>query len=241
MKKILVLLCALGLAVSALAEPVAPAASQAVESLVEGGYITPAAATAAPVPELPPLREDPMLQQVVEIAHRIDMLAENDRFMKHNVAVQDEVIEAVSYGDHARPVRAFHLAGQQLIDVMFSGVPAEQRPDFTRPELLHDLVNELPEMLWASQPAERIPVLGTLARYKIFALPGAKGCGIYVLQYKEGAPVLVTWYASNDCVNAAAWFMPDKALAAAADAAAVSAWFAAFGLPAAAFEEVPLT
>lgn len=240
MKKILILLCALGMTLSALAEPSVPAASEAVASLVEGGYVLPAE-TAAPAPELPPLREDPILLHAVEIAHRIDMLAENDRFMQLNMPLQHDVIEAVSYGDHARPVRAFHLAGRQLIDVMFDGVPVDQRPDFTRQELLHDLVNELPEVFWASQPAERIPVLGMLARYKIFALPGATGCGIYVLQYTDGAPVLVTWYAANDCVSAAAWFMPDQTLAEAADAAAVSAWFAGFGLPAVGFEEVPLT
>lgn len=241
MKKILILLCALGMTLSALADPAVPAASEAVASLVEGGYIIPAAEPTAPAPALPPLREDPILLHAVEIAHRIDMLAENDRFMQLNKPLPHDVIEAVSYGDHTRPVRAFHLAGRQLIDVMFDGVPVDQRPDFTRPELLHDLVNELPEVFWASQPAERIPVLGMLSRYKIFALPGAAGCGIYVLQYTDGAPVLVTWYAANDCVSAAAWFMPDQTLAEAADAAAVSAWFAGFGLPAAAFEEVPLT
>ena len=211
----------------------------AADSVVEGGYQAPA----VPTPEPPPLRDDPMIQNVVEIAGRIDILAESELFMSYYSygMVDEKQVEAVSYGDHTRPVRAFHLDGQTLIAGLYAGADAADMLDFTRPELLRDLVNELPEILWGRREDTELSVLALLARYKVFALEGAQGCGLYILLYEEGAPVLVTWTAQNDCVSAAAFFMPDETLAAVDDAQDVSDWFASAGMPVVTFEEVPLT
>ena len=247
MKWVLMLLCAMLLVVPALAEEAAPTPSPSpaatYDSVVEGGYTAPATPTPVPTPEPPPLRDDPMLQHVVEIAHRIDILAENERFMSYHTygMVTEEQIEAVSYGDHTRPAQAFHLPGQTLIDALYAGAAQEDMLDFTRPELLRDLVGELPEILWGRREEMELSILSLLARYKVFALEGAQGCGLFFLLYEEAAPVLVTWTAERDCVDVAAFFMPDAGLAAVTDAQGMSAWFAAAGMPEVAFEEVPLT
>ncbi len=218
----------------------APAATPVPEtdSIVEG-YAT---ATPVPTPELPPLRDDPMLQHVVEIAHRIDLLAESKLFIPYTAGrVEKELIDAVSSGDHSRPERVYHLDGAALIDALFAGADPAQMPDFTRPELLSDLVEELPEMLWGRREERELYLLSTLSRYKIFASEGAQGCGLFVLLYREATPVLVIWTGWNDCAKVAAFFMPDANLAAAASGEDVAAWFSGIGMPAVLFEEVPLT
>lgn len=240
MKRILTLVCALLLALPAFAEEAAPTPTS---NSVAEGYTAPATPTPAPTPELPPLRDDPMLLNVVEIAHRLDILAENDLFRSYYVAatVEESVLESVTYGDHTRPAHVYHLDGQALIDGLYAGAEPSAIPDFTRVELRRDLVGELPELLWGSRESSELYVLTLLARYKVFAQPGAEGCGLFFLVYEDASPVMVTWEAYNDCVDVAAFFMPDDNLAAAADAEDVSAWFAGMGFPVVPFEEVPLT
>lgn len=238
MKRLMILLAVL-LACCAVAgaEDAAPTATP--DSVVEGGYAT---STPTPTPELPPLRDDPMLLNIVEIAHRIDILAENERFMLYytGLSAKDAQVEAVSYGDHSRPARVFHLSGQTLIDALYAGADASQMLDFTRLELRRDLVDELPEILWGRREEAELSLLYTLARYKVFAMEGASGCGVFFLLYENAAPVVVTWIGASGCIQAAGYFMPDAALAAVTDADALSAWFAGAGMPAVAFEEVPL-
>ena len=241
-KLILVFLCALLLALPVFAEEAVATATPTPNSIAEG-YVAPATPTPAPTPELPPLRDDPMLINVVEIAHRLDILAENEMFLRYSFSavVTKEMIEGVSYGDHTRPARVYHLDGQALIAALYAGADPSQIPDFSRMELRRDLVDELPELLWGRRESVELALLSTFSRYKVFALPGAEGCGIFILLYEDASPVMVTWKAYNDCADASAFFMPDEVLAAAADAEDVSAWFAGKGLPAVAFEEVPLT
>ncbi len=210
------------------------------DSVIEG-YVA-ATPTPAPTPELPPLRDDPVLLHIVEIAHRIDILAESKLFTSYVIgdAATQEQIDRVSRGDHTRPEKVFHLDGNNLIAALFAGADPAMIPDFTRTELLDDLVGELPELLWGRREETELYLLSNYARYKIFALEGAQGCGLFVLLYKDAVPVVVTWTAYNDCMKLAAFFMPDDALAAATDAEAVAAWFASAGMPEVHFEEVPL-
>ena len=242
MKKLLVLLILVLLALPVFAEEATPTPAPKTDSIAEG-YVAPATATPAPTPELPPLRDDPMLQHVVEIAHRIDLLAESKLFRSYFVAeaVPDKTLEKVSYGDHTRPAKVYHLNGQAFIAALYQGADVSQIPDFNRVELRRDLVGELPDHFWGQRSPEEMHVLSVLSRYKVFALPGAEGCGVFVLLYQDASPVMVTWEAYNDCVDVSAFFMPDDALAAVASAEELSAWFAAFGMPEVAFEEVPLT
>lgn len=243
MKWSLLVLCALLLVVPALAEEPSPTPSATPDSVVAGGYTALETPTPVPTPEPPPLRDDPMLQNVVEIAHRIDILAENERFINYFTygSIRRDQIEKLTYGDHTRPAQAFHLSGETLIDALHAGAEPEQMLDFTRPELQWDLVNELPEILWGRQEELDLAILALLARYKVFALEGAEGCGLFLLLYDEAAPVIVTWAAQQECVCAAAFFMPDETLANASTTEDVSTWFASAGMPVVTFEEVPLT
>ena len=240
MKRWLLLLLCLVMVIPVLAET--PTASPGSGFLAEG-YVPPATPTPAPTPELPPLRDDPMLQHVVEIAHRISQLAESRLFRANymGAAVTDEVLERVAYGDHSRPALVFHMDGQQMIDALQVGVEPSQRLDFTRPELLRDLVDELPELLWGNREATERYVRSVLWRYKVFASTGAEGCGVFFLLYADATPVIVTWSAQEDCVKLSACFMPDENLAAVTDVQGMADWFNAMGMPVVTFEEVPLT
>ena len=244
MNKLLLLLLAAMLALPAFAEDAAPIAEPTpvpqTDSIVEG-YIPPAKDDSAQ--ELPPLRDDPMLQHVVEIAHRLDLLAENKLFASYYipVSIPTAAVEAVSYGDHTRPMKVYHLNGGVFIDALYAGADPALIPDFTRTELRRDLVGELPNLLWGKREETELYLLTLLARFKIFASNDAEGCGIFFLLYEDASPVMVTWEAYNGCVSVAAYFMPDAKLAAVSDTEAMSAWFASFGLPFVPFEEVPLT
>lgn len=243
MKRLMTLLLCLLLALPALAEELPTPTPAPVSDSIAEGYVAPATPTPAPTPELPPLREDPVLQNIVEIAHRIDLLSESRLFRAHYIssAVTQDMIERVAYGDHGRPARVFHLNGQQMIDALQADVEPSQQLDFTRPELLRDLVDELPELLWGIREDAERHVLTVLWRYKVFAAPGAQGCGVFFMQYEEASPVMVTWMAQDDCIKVSACFMPDDALAAVMDVQGMTDWFAAKGMPAVTFEEVPLT
>ncbi len=219
----------------------APTATPApqTDSVIEG-YAMPAP---VPTPELPPLRDDPVIANIVEIAHRIDQLAESEMYMRYlsmDEAVW-EMAEKISAGDHTQPVRAYHLSGQELIAALYAGAPAEQIPDFTRFELARDLVDELPSILWGTREDLEINLLNHFARYKIFPREGASGCGLFVLLYREAAPVVIPWVAENGVMKLSAFFMPDETLADASGAEDVAEWFAGIGMPAVRFEEVPLT
>lgn len=184
--------------------------------------------------------EDPKLPHVIEIAHRIDRLAENEDFLiAYDYSYADEeVYERVSGGDHTHPARIFHVGSDVLIDALYAGVDASQRPDFTRPELLRNLISPIADMLWGVRESSELSLLTLFARYKVFACEGQTGGGVYILLYEEATPVLVTWYAQEGAVCASAVFMPDEALQACTDAQSVSAWFAACGMPLVEFEEV---
>lgn len=243
MKRWLCIFLAMLLPACAPAETAAtPAPSGTADSIVEGGYTAPATPEPSPTPELPPLREDPMLLHAVEIAHRIDLLAENERFMNTYTygMMTREQIDAVSAGDHARPQRCFHLPGERLIEALYAGSDAAAL-DFDRCELRRDLVSELPELLLGRREEVERSLIFLLARYKVFALEGAAGCGAYFMLYGDATPVIVTWYAEEDCVSEAAFFLPDQDLTKVTSAEEMSAWFSAKGMPMVRFEEVPLT
>lgn len=248
MKRLTILLLLLGLvwACPAFAEDAVPTAqptpSPTPDSIAEG-YIAPATPTPVPTPEPPPLRDDPMLLNIVEIAHRIDILAESKLFMQAFTygQVTQEQIDAASYGSHVRPAKVYHLNGQTLIDALYAGADPSQVLDFTRPELRRDLVDELAEILWGRREQTELTLLSLLSRFKIFALEGAEGCGLFIMLYEDASPVVVSWIAEEGCVQTAAYFMPDESLANASSAEDVSAWFSSVGMPAVAFEEVPLT
>lgn len=243
MKRILPILLLLALCLTAaFAEEATPTPTPKANSVIEGGYTAPATPTPQPTPELPPLRDDPMLLNVIEIAHRIDILAKNRLFMStyDYTGLTQAQIDALSGGDHTRPKAVYHGSGDALIAALFAGVPADQVPDFTRHELLRDLVEDVPEMLWGTRESAELAVLSALARYKVFALPGAQGCGLFFLLYEDATPILVTWSAYNDAVDVAAFFLPDEALAAVSSPQDMTDWFALVGMPSIPFEEVPL-
>ncbi len=217
-----------------------PRPAKQADSVVEGGIATP---TPTPRPELPPLRDDAMVINLVEISQRIDLLAKNERFMGafNFAALADEDIARLTRGDHTRPRVVYHVSGDQLIQGLYAGQDASSMLDFTRPELLRDLVGELPEMLWGRRESAELSMLSHLARFKVFAAPEKSGCGLYMLLYEDATPIVVSWYAQQGAVEMAAFFMPIAELEAVASADDMAAWFAAQGMPEVVFEEVPLT
>lgn len=211
------------------------------DSVVEGGYTAPATPTPVPTPEPPPLRDDPLLQHAVELASRIDLLAEDDTYRLQFFGAYAETVKALSYGAHIRPSAAYELPGQALMDALNAGADADNAIDFTRYEFRSDLMNELLEVLSGRRESTELSCLMELARSKYFTLDAADGCGVMILLYEEAAPVGITWVSDGGCVCMSAFFLPDETLAAAQDASAVSAWFTGVGMPTVTFQEVPLT
>ncbi|MBQ8201693.1 MAG: hypothetical protein IJZ74_08000 [Clostridia bacterium] len=211
-------------------------------------YFAPnAVPTATPMPTPVVLPDDPFMTHAIEIAYRIELLAENNRFLWATGAygVTEEMIESVSFGEHIMPSRIFHVSGDALAQALYSGAGGNAAAtatdltlDFTRPELRRDLVESLPQMLWGVREESELYLLMILSRCKIFASPDTEGCGFFIMLYEGGAPVMLPWYAEGGAVSLAAMFLPDDELEACMTAEEVSAWFAGRGMPPVAFEEV---
>lgn len=198
-------------------------------------------ATATPRPTDAPLPADPFIANAVEIARRIDLLAESRLFMSEwdfSGATQEQ-IDAVAAGDHTNPARIFLLRGETLVETLTAGAPEGSAAiDLNRVEIRRDLVEALPDMLLSPLDEVERSLIATLSRYKVFAHSEAQSCGVLILLYADATPVLETWYADRGAVKIAAWFLPDDALADCATAEDVTAWFAGQGMPPAALEEV---
>lgn len=197
--------------------------------------------TATPRPEDAPLPEDTFLGHAVEIARRLGLMAESRVYYNYcnRSGANRERWEAVSRGDHTTPVRIFSLSGEELRMGLTNGQP-ESAPwfDLTRPELRRDIVGTLPDMMFIGMDKEDVRLIKMLARYKIYAADVPDDCGLLIMLYEEGTPIVCYWYSNAGAVSISAFFMPDDALEACATTADVSAWFAALGMPVVDFEEV---
>lgn len=197
-------------------------------------------ATRTPRPTDAPLPADPFMANAIEIARRIDLLAESELFIytwDYSGATQKQ-LEAISRGDHTNPVRVFQMTGEAMLSALSAVAPeGAVLPDLNRVELRRDLVTALPDMLLGDRTDEALSLLHLLWRYKVFA-SDAQGCGLMLMLYEDATPIALTWYADQGAVSIAACFMPDEALEGCRSAEEAAAWFAGKGLPAAAFEEV---
>jgi len=245
MKKLLVLLVTLMIAGSAGAEGIdrpaeLPSATPIPDVIAVPDGTTRPIVTATPRPADAPLPEDPFIANAVEIARRIELLAESSLFMAYwnDTEATQAQIDALTGGDHTLPECIYHLRGEVLTEALMQDLKPGMMIDLERVELRRELVEPLPEMLLMGRDQAERALISLLARYKVFAMEDAQGCGVLMMLYREAVPVLVTWYADQGAVRMAAWFLPDEGLAACQDAGAVSAWFALTGLPEVAFEEV---
>lgn len=192
--------------------------------------------TATPRPSDAPLPEDPFMSHVVELSRRIDLLAKSSVF-RYNEWLDDELTAELTAGDHTNPVRAFVLDGAKLSEALFAGMDASVRPDLTRVELRRDLVSTVPGILLTNMENDKLQIITTLQRYKVFA-SDVTGSGLIVLLYEDAVPILLTWYSDCGAVSLSASFMPDEDLVNCHNAADISEWFASSGLPEVSFEEV---
>lgn len=197
--------------------------------------------TATPRPADAPLPEDVFLGNAVEIARRLDMLTESSVYYNYcnTTGASKELWDAVSRGDHTLPSRVYSLSGEALRYGLTNGDP-DSSPwfDLTRADLRRDMVSTLPDVMYVGMDNETVSLCRSLARYKVFAADVPEGCGLLVMQYAEGTPIVLPWHTERGAVSISAFFMPDETLEACQTAEDVSAWFASLGMPVVEFEEV---
>lgn len=262
MKKILLPLLLLLLCMgAACAEEPAPAVTlsptPASEMIAQPDATRRPTQTATPRPADAPLPEDVFLGHAVEIARRLDLMAESSVYYAYcnRSGATQELWDEVSRGDHTTPSRIFSLSGERLVYGLSGGQP-ENAPwlDLTRADLRRDMTHGLPDVMYVGMKQETVSLCKTLARYKVFAydagvvLPqsmgrndvslAGDGCGLLVMLYDGGTPVVLPWHSQNGAVSISAFFMPDAALEACQSAEDVAAWFASLGMPLVTFEEV---
>ena len=244
MKKLMaLLLLALLICVAAAAEEATPtpAPTPVPDIIAQPDMTRRPMATATPRPADAPLPEDPFLGNAVEIARRLGQLADSSVFFDYcnRSGASAERWEAVTRGDHTMPARIFTLSGEELVRGLSGGDPASAPwLDLSRVELRRDLVNTIPEMMFIGMDNDDVNLIQSLGRYKVFAADRAEGCGVMVMLYEDGVPIVLVWYTDRGAVNIAAFFMPDETLEACGSAQDVSAWFASLRMPVVAFEEV---
>lgn len=245
MKKFLLMLAMLLCACVACAEAppptVTPAPTPVPDMIAQPDATRRPIETATPRPADAPLPEDTFLGHAVEIARRLGLMAESHVYYSYcnRSGATRERWEAVSRGDHTTPACIFSLSGTELISGLTGGNP-ESAPwfDLTRPELRRDIVGTLPDMMFIGMDKEDVSLIKMLARYKIYAADVPDDCGLLIMLYEEGTPIVCYWYSNAGAVSISAFFMPDEALGACATTGDVSAWFAALGMPVVHFEEV---
>jgi len=199
--------------------------------------------TATPRPADAPLPEDVFFGNAVEIARRMGMLMDSGVYYDYcNVSGATKALwDEVARGDHTMPVRVFSLTGDALRYGLTGGDP-ESSPwfDLTRADLRRDMVSTLPDMMYIGMASEKVSLCRSLARYKVFAADIPEGCGLLVMQYGEGTPIVLPWYTEGGAVSISAFFMPDEELEGCQTAEDVSKWFASLGMPVVPFEEVTI-
>ena len=246
MKKFLLILLALllcaGMACAEGAVPTAtPAPTPVPDMIVQSDATRRPIQTATPRPADAPLPEDTFLGHAVEITRRLGLMAESDVYFAYcnRSGATRARWDAVSRGDHMNPARIFSLSGSELLRGLTNGQP-ENAPwfDMSRPELRRDIVGTLPDMMFIGMDREDVSLIKMLARYKIYAADVPDDCGLLIMLYEDGTPIVCYWYSNAGAVSISAFFMPDEALEACASPDDVSAWFAALGMPVVTFEEV---
>lgn len=200
--------------------------------------------TATPRPADAPLPEDTFLGNAVEIARRLDLLAESEPFFAYcnRSGATREMWDAISRGDHTTPSRIFALDCETLLMGLTDGNP-EAAPwfDLSRVELRRDMVSTIPEMMFIGMDKEVVSCIKMLGRYKVYAPTDGSyqdGAGLLVMLYDGGTPIVLWWYANAGAVSISAFFLPSEALEACVSAEDVSAWFASLSMPLVPFEEV---
>lgn len=198
------------------------------------------AATPTPHPYDSALPEDVFMANAIEIARRIDLLADNELFIWNFASTLNEaVLDKVSAGDHTWPKVVYALDGHAFWEAMYAGAPEGSAVlDLTRPEIRRDLVWPLSHMLLGQRAADEMSLIHLLSRYKVFACERGDAFGAMFLLYDNAVPILLAWYADAGAVAITASFLPDDALNACASAEEISAWMMTRGLPWVAVEEV---
>lgn len=196
--------------------------------------------TATPRPADAPLPADPFLGHAVEIARRLDLLADSGVFYTYcnRSGASPEVWDFVSRGDHTTPAHIYTLSGETLMLGLTGGDPSDTPWfDLSRTPLRRDIVATLPDMMFVGMDKEVVSCIRMLARYKIFASDMPDDCGLMVMLYDDGTPIVLHWYSERGAVSISAYFVPDAALEACASAEDVAAWFAGLNMPLVTFEE----
>ncbi len=244
MKKMLLpLMLMLLLASAALAESPTPTPTATpVPDLIAQPDATPRPiTTATPRPADAPLPEDVFIGHAIELARRVDMLAESSVYFTYNnlANVSEECWELVSRGDHTTPSRIFSLSGEALHQVLTGG--DEQSAtwfDLSRPELRRDMVHALISMMQMKLDSDAHMATSFLARAKVFVWDGPDSCGFLVLLYEDAVPAVISWYSDQGALQMSAYLLPDEALEACVSAEDVAAWFESWNMPRVTFEEV---
>lgn len=235
------LLCAGAACAENAAPTVTPSPTPVPEMIAQPDVTRRPIQTATPRPADAPLPEDSFLGNAVEIARRLDLLAESSVYFEYcnRSNATQERWDAVTRGDHTTPSRVFSLSGETLLMGLTGGNPASSPWfDLSRPELRRDMVGTLPDMMFIGMDTEDVRLIKMLARYKVFASDMEDSCGLLVMLYDGGTPIVLYWYADQGAVSISAFFMPDEVLEACGSAEDVSAWFARMNMPVVAFEEV---
>lgn len=196
--------------------------------------------TPTPHPYGSALPEDVFMANAIEIARRIDLLADNEMFMWNFASGVDEaVVDKVTAGDHTWPRAVYAMDGHALWASMYAGAPEGSAVlDLSRPEVRRDLVWPLSDMLVGQRAADEMALIHLLARYKVFACERGEEFGAMFLLYDNAVPILLVWYSDAGAVAISASFLPDDALYACQTAEEVSLWLMKRGLPMVVVEEV---
>ncbi len=171
----------------------------------------------AVLPALAEEQADVLAERAEVMAQRLDALADSEDYlsiMGGSQALAD-LIRAWGEGDHAAPRMILRADWSEETDWL--SWLAEQMEDFTpsdvvRAELSRRLPMSLAGMLNAAEGTEALAAASLCTTSTVFACE-ADGAGLYLLSYDAGAPVLVTWYASDGAVFMQAAFLANEAVA----------------------------
>lgn len=173
-------------------------------------------------------------QAAVELAQRIDVLAENDAFLEvmfGSDKLADKVRE-IADGEHGQQYTMMvnvDLTGAVASMMESLAVDVEISDPIVSEEIAKRLETAILFQAIAAQGAETMAIANSITAGTMFATDEKPGEGIYLIFYGEHTPVAVTWAVENGAASLSAMFVPVPELQACTTLQQVVEWLASIG------------
>lgn len=173
-------------------------------------------------------------QVAVELAQRIDALAENDTYLtvmfgSDKLAEKVQEIAAGEHGQQYTMMVNVDLTGAVASFMERLAVDVDISDPIVNEEITKRLNSAVLFQAIAAQGTETLAIANSITTDTMFATDEKPGGGFYLIFYGEHTPVAVTWAVENGAASLSAMFVPVAELKTCTTPQQVAEWFASVG------------